>query len=91
MTSPDQALPYARADVALLPDSEQLAAAAARVGRSWGLGGGGVDAAEAAAARLRSAVMATAAAEEACWREYEFAAVELPRRTKTYVSRQREL
>ena len=72
-----QALPYARADVAVLPDAEQLSAAAVRVERCW------TDPMrernEELLARLPGAVLAAAAAEDGCWRAYEFAPFELGR------------
>ena len=61
-----QALPYARADIAVLPDAEQLRTAAACVERCW------TDPLrernEELLARLPGAVLAAAAAEDRCWR-----------------------
>ena len=80
-----QTLPYARADVALLPDAEQLLAAA-RANRRWMLAaqqqaaeratGDAVEADGSSVevptpAARRRMVMAAAVAEELCWREYE--------------------
>jgi len=63
-----QALPYARADVAVLPDAEQLRTAAASVERCW------TDPMRERnaelLARLPGAVLAAAAAEDRCWRAF---------------------
>ena len=75
-----QDLPYSRADVQLLPDAEQLAAAA-RTGARWrrdgvasGAGGRAGGAGDCGEDWLRRAVLAAAVAEEGRWRPYEFAA-----------------
>ena len=61
-----KALPFSRADIAVLPDAEQLRTAAASVERCW------TDPLrernEDMVARLPSAVLAAAAAEDRCWR-----------------------
>lgn len=67
-----QALPYARADVLSLPDSEALEAAATRLGR-----GSGTE--PAVAASRRAAMLAAAAAEDRCWRAHEFAPADIGR------------
>ena len=63
-----QALPYARADVQVLPDSECLVSSA-RAASRWlrdGDGGGGED-----GQQSEPLMLAAAAAEDACWRAYE--------------------
>jgi hypothetical protein len=76
-----QALPYARADVQLLPDAETLAAAARTTRRSCrhdgGDGGLGGELSDAAWRRL---VMAAAVAEERHWWAYEAKPVKIGRR-----------
>eukprot|EP00966_Prymnesium_polylepis_P284608 6575470-Prymnesium_polylepis.1 len=61
-----QALPFSRADVLSLPDSEQLSAAARTVARRAAVSDKGLQ---------QSAILAAAAAEDRCWRPYEFAPV----------------
>ena len=71
-----QALPYARGDVQILPDSEQLRAAA-RVSRRRHrlLSSSPLAAPQLEGSWLHSAVIAAAAAEERSWRSYEFSPV----------------
>ena len=67
-----QALPYARADVQILPDEEQLRAAARA-------GAAAAPNTSSAFAASPLATLAAAVTEERIWRNYEFASVELGR------------